>query len=133
MPIVLVSGDLCAYVKSRFEGSVINYVIFLGSAPAEQLFAFFMLCAVYYVGNNGAGCGQFTCASAVKYNVAYRVAANENGVEYIAYRGELAVIFNYARANHGGNFAAVFASCLAEELNNAAEIVDIGDILQGYF
>ncbi len=32
-----------------------------------------------------------------------------------------------------GNFAAVFASCLAEELNNAAEIVDIGDILQGYF
>ena len=59
-----------------------------------------------------------------------------NAVSYthlIAYRGELAVIFNYARANHGGNLAAVFASGLAEELNNAAEIVDIGDILQGYF
>lgn len=56
--IVLVSGDLCAYVKSRFEGSVINYVIFLGSAPAEQLFAFFMLCAVYYVATTALAVGN---------------------------------------------------------------------------
>ena len=92
-----------------------------------------MACAVDNVADDRARGRQLACASAVEYDIAYRVAAHENRVENIVNARKLAVVIDECGADYRIDVLAVLALARsAEKLYNSAPVLGVFDILECY-
>ena len=112
---------------------VVGYIALLAVRPAEEFLLVLMARAVNDIADDRARGGQLARASAVEYDVAYRVAAHENSVENIIDACELAVMIDKCGADYRIDVLAVLALARpAEQLYDSSPILGVVNVLKGY-
>ena len=120
-------------IERRRHVEIVGDIALFAVRPSEELLLVLVACAVDNVADDRACGGQLARASAVEYDIAYRVAAHENCVENIVNACELAVMVDECGADYRIDVLAVLALARsAEKLYNSAPVLGVFDILECY-